>query len=126
MNPIQLVNPLSILLVTLGGALGCVARFLVIGQISRLHASSYPVGTLAVNIVGSLLLGYMLTRFGHEQSARAFVGTGVLGGFTTFSAFSWDALQLLMRGAYVSAALYVGASVLVSIAAVGVGVLLAR
>lgn len=126
MNPLHVVQPISILLVAAGGALGCVLRFLSINAIARLNPSIFPLGTMVVNIIGSLLIGIALAKYGHMSNARAFFVTGVLGGYTTFSAFSWDAMGLLHRGHYGDAALYIGGSVALSLAAVMVGFTLAR
>ena len=121
MNPLAVVHPLSMLLVALGGAFGCALRFVAIQQVIRLNPTLFPLGTMVVNIVGSFLIGLVLAKYGAEHSVRAFFVTGMLGGFTTFSAFSWDALQLLSRGQYGQAALYIGGSVIVCIAATALG-----
>jgi CrcB protein len=121
MNPINVITLPSLLLVAAGGAIGCVLRFMAIRGVSMLHGSNFPLGTMVVNIVGSLLIGAVLAKYGHEHSVRAFVVTGILGGFTTFSAFSWDALQLLQRGQAAQAAMYVLGSVGLSVAAVALG-----
>lgn len=112
------------LLVALGGAVGSLLRYLAIQQVvMRLHPQPFPAGTMLVNVVGSFAIGVLMARFiqSDSESARLFLVTGILGGFTTFSAFSWDALQLLQRGAYGPAALYVGGSVMLSLLAVAVG-----
>jgi CrcB protein len=111
----------SALLVAAGGAIGCVLRFWSVQLVIRLHPAPFPLGTLLVNVLGSFLIGVVLARLGAEHSMRAFIVSGVLGGFTTFSAFSWDTFQLLQRGHYGEALLYVGASVLCSLAAVAIG-----
>lgn len=126
MNPLLVVNPLSLLLVALGGAVGCVLRFMVVNQVIRWNPTMFPLGTMIVNILGSLLIGAVLAMWGREHSTRAFVVTGMLGGFTTFSAFSWDMLRLLQHGLYIDALVYVGGSVLLSLAAVAVGFYLAH
>ena len=126
MNPLSVVQPLSILLVALGGACGCALRFIAIQQVIRLNPTIFPLGTMVVNIVGSFLIGLVLAKYGSEHSVRAFFVTGMLGGFTTFSAFSWDALQLMNRGQFGQAALYIGGSVLVCIAATALGFSLAK
>ncbi len=125
MNPLSVVQPTSMMLVALGGACGCMARFAAINLVSRWNPSQFPLGTMLVNIVGSLLIGVLLAKYGSEHSVRAFFVTGLLGGFTTFSAFSWDALQLLQRqpGA---AAVYILGSVVLSIAATWIGFSLAK
>ncbi|MBI1385854.1 MAG: fluoride efflux transporter CrcB [Rhizobiales bacterium] len=123
-----------IALVALGGAIGATGRYLVGLAAARLLGLGFPWGTLAVNVVGSaamgLLIGYLTSRttLANEEleAVRIFVATGVLGGFTTFSAFSLDAVNLLQRGETTAAILYVGCSVLFSIGALVAGLALAR
>ncbi len=110
--------------VMVGGAIGAGARHLV-GQIllARL-GPGFPWWTLSVNIAGSLLMGLLigwLARSGGSDQARLFLGVGVLGGFTTFSSFSMEFWTLFERGQMAQAAAYVGASVIIGIAACGVG-----
>jgi len=126
MNPLHVVQPVSILLVAAGGAIGCVLRFLTINAIARLNPTIFPLGTMAVNVIGSMLIGVALAKYGHVGNARAFFVTGILGGYTTFSAFSWDAMGLLHRGQYGDAVLYIGGSVALSLAAVMLGFTLTR
>jgi len=121
MNPTTPITLAHILFVAMGGAMGCVARFVAIKQVARLNPTLFPLGTMVVNILGSLLIGYMLAKYGTQNHSRVFLVTGMLGGFTTFSAFSWDAMQLLQRGQMGMAALYVGGSVLLSLGAVMLG-----
>jgi CrcB protein len=118
-------------LVALGGAIGASGRHLVNLLTLRLFGSGFPVGTLAVNVVGGLLMGCLagflaLKTSGGGQSLRLFLGTGILGGFTTFSAFSLDAVSLWQRGDLAAASAYVLASVLLSILALLAGVSLVR
>lgn len=126
MNPTQVVTLPSILLVAGGGAFGCVLRFLIVKLVVRLNPTIFPLGTMAVNIVGSLLIGMFLAKYGAQHNARIFFVTGLFGGLTTFSAFSWDALQLLHRGQFGQAALYIGGSVLLSLLAVWAGFVMGR
>ena len=116
----------AFLLVGLGGALGAMARF----GVGRLVGESFfPWATLAVNVLGGLLMGllagWLVARGGNEQ-LRLFLGVGVLGGFTTFSAFSLETILLVVRGAPGQAALYVLASVVASVGAVAVGLWMTR
>jgi CrcB protein len=119
-------------LVFLGAGLGGVLRHGVNLAAARAVGPAFPWGTLAVNVLGSLLMG-LLAGFlaqragaGWAQPARLFLGTGVLGGFTTFSALSLDAALLWERDEAGAAALYVAASVLLSLAALAAGLWLAR
>jgi CrcB protein len=110
-------------LVFLGAGLGGAARHAVNIGCARWCGAEFPWGTLTVNVVGSFIMGALVgwLAFRADQSwsqpIRLFLATGVLGGFTTFSAFSLDALLLWERGEALSAAAYVGASVALSIIA---------
>jgi CrcB protein len=119
------------LLVAVGGALGSVARYGVGVLIGTAWKSSFPLGTLLINIIGSLVMGLFIgwlvrTTPAWQADARLFVAVGVLGGFTTFSSFSLDAISMLERGEVGPAGLYVLVSVLVGIAALYGGLLLMR
>ncbi len=114
--------------VALGGAIGAALRYLTNVSALRLFGTGFPVATLVVNVVGSFLMGVLvvvLARKGGNHLAP-FLMTGILGGFTTFSAFSLDALTLWERGQAASAFTYVAASVLLSLAAIAAGLALAR
>lgn len=119
-------------LVFLGAGLGGALRHGV--NLAALHmlGSGFPFGIFAVNVAGSLAMGivagWLDLHAGSDWSmwTRLFVATGVLGGFTTFSAFSLDAMALIERGAFGLAGLYVVGSVLVSIAACGLGLAVGR
>jgi CrcB protein len=121
---------MNLSLVALGGALGSAMRYLVGLAAARLMGPAFPWGTLAVNIAGSLAMGIlfaMLVRRAAPPSGfQLFLMTGMLGGFTTFSAFSLETALLWERGETLSAMLYVLASVSVSIAALAAGLALAR
>jgi CrcB protein len=118
------------LLAAAGGALGSGARHLVNVAALRWLGPGFPWATLGVNVLGSLAMGLvieaLILRRVAGPEARTFLATGLLGGFTTFSAFSHDVVSLLERGAHAAAVGYVLASVLVSIAALYAGLALAR
>ena len=119
-----------LLLAAGGGALGAGARHLVnVGCASCLGAA-FPFATLIVNVVGSFLMGVVIAAtvplLGGSAEWRTFLATGILGGFTTFSAFSLDAWQLWERGATGLAAVYVAASVVLSVAGLAAGLVAAR
>ena len=118
----------TLLQVALGGALGASGRYLTGVAASRLMGPGFPWGTLTVNILGSFVMGVIVVVLGHYSANRfaPFLMTGILGGFTTFSAFSLDAVTLWERGQVSVAALYVGASVLLSLAALFAGLVFAR
>ena len=119
-----------LLLVAAGGAIGSSLRHLVNMASLRWFGPAFPWGTLFVNLAGCFAMGVLIEliarKFGATQEMRLFVTTGILGGFTTFSAFSLDAAVLWERGTQGLAAAYVGASVAGSIAAVFAGLWLAR
>jgi CrcB protein len=114
--------------VALGGALGASARYMTGIAAARLLGKGFPWGTLIVNIAGSFLMGALVVGLLHLGSNRyaPLLMTGVLGGFTTFSAFSLDAVTLYERGQGALAAGYVLASVVLSIAALFAGLTMAR
>ena len=120
-----------ILSVAAGGAIGASLRFLVMRWAGQALGLAFPYGTLIVNVAGSLAIGVaaviMMERFpGSWGRFAPFLMTGVLGGFTTFSAFSLDALFLIERGRNLAAAAYIGGSVGLSIAGLWAGLALAR
>jgi CrcB protein len=123
-----------LLLVSAGGAIGAALRFLTYQQFASAAAARgwlfFPWATLTVNVVGSFLMGLavvtILERFGESPELRAFVMAGILGGFTTFSAFSLDAVDLYANRSLEAVAAYVGASVILSIAGLVAGMALAR
>lgn len=114
------------IMVGLGGGLGALLRHAVSLVALRLWGEGFPLATLAINVSGSLamgvLVGVFLQRWAPGPEVRAFLTTGILGGFTTFSTFSLDAVQLWDRGEPGQAVLYVLASVALGIAALAVGV----
>ena len=113
-----------------GGAIGTAARHFVNVGFGRWLGPGFPWSTLFVNVVGGFLMGALIEalalRFAGSLELRTFLATGILGGFTTFSAFSMDAVLLMQRGETVTATLYIGASVLLSILALLAGLSLAR
>lgn len=114
----------------LGGAFGSGARHLVGRVTLGLFGPNYPWGTLAVNLIGGLLMGLLaggLMRFGENgEQWRLLLGVGVLGGFTTFSAFSLDVMNMLQRGDWGTGFVYVLASVIGAIVALALGLGIAR
>ena len=117
-------------LVALGGLIGSVARYWLSGAVQRLHGTAFPSGTLAVNVVGSFVIGLVmalsLERGLLSANARILLATGFCGGFTTMSTFSYETVALLRDGDAVLALGNVLASVVVTIGAVWLGDLVAR
>jgi len=120
----------QILLVGAGGFLGSVARFLVSRLNNRVDWLSIPLGTLTVNVVGSLLIGFLIGI--SERSSlltvewRMFLMVGLCGGFTTFSSFSGENLMLVRNGQFLPLLLYTGLSILLGFTAVYLGYAAAR
>jgi len=120
----------NILLVGIGGGIGSIARYLAQKWVGLLLPHPFPWGTFLVNITGCLLIGlfYGLSVKGSlpGQDWKLFLLTGICGGYTTFSAFALENMQLLRTGEFFYAALYSGASVLLGIAAAFGGMALTR
>jgi CrcB protein len=122
----------STLIVFLGGGIGAAIRHLVNQAVGRLAGTNFPFGIMAINITGSILMGLAAGYFAFKasaewsQSARLFVTTGILGGYTTFSAFSLDAMLLYERGEVLTALVYVVGSVVLSILGLAFGLYAVR
>lgn len=115
----------NILLVALGGAMGSVCRYLI----SKMITSAFPWGTFSVNIIGSLLIGLLVGLSSRETISpemKLLLVTGFCGGFTTFSTFANESFAMLKAGDAILAALYIGASVMVGIIAVWLGMNIAE
>ncbi|MER2509954.1 fluoride efflux transporter CrcB [Amaricoccus sp.] len=120
-----------LLQIALGGAIGASARYLLVNAVTRFVGPGFPWGTFLVNVVGCFGIGLAAALLlGSSDPAlrrvAPFVVPGVLGGFTTFSAFSLETFQLIDRGALAAAAAYVGGSVGIGLAALVAGLGLAR
>jgi CrcB protein len=118
------------LIVFFGGGLGATLRHGMNILAARLFGTAFPYGTLIINILGSLVMGlvveYFALKSGLPQRWRLFLTTGILGGFTTFSAFSLEAALLYERGELAAAAIYVVASVTLAIGALFLGLAIIR
>ncbi|MBI3705430.1 MAG: fluoride efflux transporter CrcB [Rhizobiales bacterium] len=118
------------LIVFLGGGVGAALRHGINLAVARMLGTAFPYGTLLINISGSFIMGLVAAYFAFKGDAsqhwRLFLTTGILGGYTTFSAFSLDAALLYERGEIGLAALYVIASVAVSIVGLFAGLALVR
>lgn len=121
---------MELIVVMIGGAIGSGLRHLTNVGAMRIAGPNFPFGTLTVNLVGCFLMGVLIAvlarRSGDTQSVRLFFATGVLGGFTTFSAFSLDFATLWERGTMSIAFLYAAVTVVGSLAAVFIGLWFVR
>jgi CrcB protein len=119
-----------LLYVALGSAIGGVSRYLLGGLVQRMLDTTFPAGTLLVNVTGSFLLGaiirYALETPSLTPEVRAFLTIGVCGGYTTFSTFSYETMALLEDGEWARAGVYITASVILSLMATFLGLALAR
>ena len=118
------------LLVAVGGLVGSVARYGLAGVVQTAQGSEFPVGTLAVNILGSFILGLVMTmsleRGLISPEIRILLGTGFCGGFTTMSTFSYESLALLQYGSPASALLNIGVTLGCCLTAVWLGSITGR
>lgn len=119
------------LLVMIGGAIGAAMRYHLGRATLRLFGAGWPYGTFAANVLGGfamgLLAGWLAMRaHGSGEQIRLFVAVGVLGGFTTFSSFSLETMLMIERGEWVSALVYALLSVVVSVGALALGLLVMR
>lgn len=120
----------QVLAIAAGGAVGSVLRFWMSSAVQAAFGRAFPYGTLAVNIAGCLLAGFLfivfLERFAADSVWRAGVMIGLLGGFTTFSAFSLETFRLIEQGATVKSVTYILLSVVLCLAATWAGAALGR
>jgi CrcB protein len=123
-------NMAQVLLVGLGGMIGSVLRYALASAVQRSAHAAFPAGTLVVNLLGCLAIGVFMSLAEAKQwmspNIRLFVTTGILGGFTTFSAFGYETFRLLRENAYGFATANVLANVVVGTVAVGLGWSLGR
>jgi CrcB protein len=116
-------------LVMAGGAIGAASRFHIGRWVVALSGGGWPTGTLAVNLLGGLLMGVLaglLHKRGLAEGWRLFLGVGILGGFTTFSAFSLEMMELIEQGRWLGSAAYAGLSVAGSVAMLAIGLYAVR
>ncbi len=120
---------MNILLVAVGGAIGATARYLIGGWIQGWVGSSFPWGTLVINVSGSLIIGLVLglvDRGALSSQARLLLAVGVLGGYTTFSTFSYEGLQMVQSGDYGSLLVYEATHLGLGLLAANLGLIMAR
>ncbi|HXJ01026.1 MAG TPA: fluoride efflux transporter CrcB [Micropepsaceae bacterium] len=119
-----------LLAIAVGGAAGSLARHFLSSSIYSVTGSAFPYGILTVNVLGGLIMGIVVElgalKLNYSLEMRAFLTTGILGGFTTFSTFSLDSALLIERGDWTGAALYMISSVALSVLALFAGLWLVR
>ena len=117
-------------LIVLGGGTGALARYVAASAIMRRAGGKFPLGTLAINVTGSFLIGFLMTllteRFKLDPNWRLLLVIGFLGGYTTFSSFEWETYSAVRAGAFWIGILNVASSVILGYAAVALGSMLAR
>jgi len=121
---------MNLLLVFVGGGLGAVVRYLLQGFVYRFAGTDFPYGTIIVNILGCFTIGLLMSsmeeRFLATPALRLFLTIGILGGFTTFSSFSYETMALLREGDFLAGGINVIASVVVCLGATWLGLGLGR
>ena len=121
---------MNLLLIAIGGALGSVARYLFSSAVLRATGSLFPVGTFAVNAVGCFMFGVIAgaaeQRIALPPGTRAFVLIGILGGFTTFSSYSFESFTLIRDGQLLWASINLAGQVVVGVAGVAIGFAIMR
>lgn len=121
---------MNLSLVFVGGGIGAVARYWMQGMVYRFMNGVFPYGTIAVNILGCFLIGLLMTgmeeRFMVNPSLRIFITIGILGGFTTFSSFSFETIALFQDGEVFFGMLNILASVAICLSATYVGVFIGK
>jgi CrcB protein len=127
-----MANLLTWFAVAAGGALGSLARYWMTGAVAALTGARFPYGTLLINVLGSFVIGGVAgvtltpARMGMHPDVRIFLMVGICGGFTTFSAFSLQTLELIQTGDVIPAALYIAGSVVLCVFFVWLGWWLGR
>ena len=113
-----------ILLVGLGGFVGSILRYIISETIQARSVGSFPYGTLAVNVMGCLVIGVifgMSSKTSYSPELKYFLATGLIGGFTTFSAFSYESFILFREGQIWNAAVYIALSIILGLLATMLG-----
>ena len=117
---------INIIAIAFGGAIGAVLRYLLGNQISILFGTNFPFSILIINVIGSFFMGMAIESFNlfsiTNEPLQKFLTVGILGAFTTFSTFSLDALDLIMKNRISDAFLYISASVLLAIVFLFLGI----
>src|SRR5215813_10558650 len=123
-------NRLKLFLIALFGAMGTLARYGLQGLVQTRTGTTFPYGTLLINLTGCLLLGFVgqltLNRMLVSSDMRIAIAVGLFGGYTTFSSFGWETAKMLENGEWLRAATYVGASVIAGLLLSVAGIRLAN
>lgn len=121
---------LDIVVVAIGGAIGSVSRYLIGNFISKNYHGSFPMGTFLINILGCFLMGFFMSALIQKELTdttwRLFLCVGLLGGFTTYSSFGYEALTMMTQGKTLMAGMYAGCSIVVGLFAAITGMLVAK
>ena len=121
---------MNALLVFIGGGIGATARYGLQGAVYKITGAGFPYGTLVVNVLGSFLIGLLMTsfeeRFMVNSSLRVFLTIGILGGFTTFSSFSYETMAMLRDGSYGPGIMNIAASVVACLGATWLGIVIGK
>ena len=121
---------MEIIVIAIGGALGAVARYWLTELASKIFGTHFPYGTLIVNVLGSLCLGFLFVLLVERSLLaplwRSAVMIGFLGAFTTFSTFSLQAFDLIQHERYMAGGIYIVGSVVISLLAIGIGMAVAK
>jgi CrcB protein len=117
-------------IIAIGGGMGALGRYFLVGYITQLFGGGFPWGILAVNVVGSMILG-VVVEFGAQTPLltaefKALLAVGFLGAFTTFSTFSLDIVELCQKGLWGLAGMYISASVVVAVIGLVAGIVITR
>ncbi len=117
-------------IIFVGGGIGSVLRYAMSGWVYAIMGADFPYGTFAVNIIGSFVIAFFLTiaddRFLVSLNLKAFIAIGILGGFTTFSTFTYETLELFKNGSYITAATNIVGSIVVALLAAWLGNLVGK
>ena len=124
---------LNVIAIFIGGGLGSIVRYLI-SNLLRTYSMDFPLATLSVNIIGSLILGFTIALFWNKVSDSLFfhdtvklaITVGFCGGLTTFSTFSWETFDLIKNGEYLLALIYTVISILVCVLAISLGAFLSK
>ncbi len=121
---------LDLIVVAIGGAIGSVSRYMLGNFITKNYHGNFPIGTFAINILGCFLMGIFMSSLIQREMVdttwRLFLCVGLLGGFTTFSSFGYEAITMLSQGKTMMAGMYAGCSVVAGLVSAITGMMVAK